>query len=796
MGEEGNSQTYLVSQPEKEQVEAQKFTQPEKQQKEAQKFTQQEKEQVEALQFTQAQLQYLEKQNWKPKRIKGYSEEQLGYMCEDPEFLQLFSRYFSNETMKELRIYGTKMEESLWWLTYVRLFLANLKDLKDGIAQILPNLSPCQSLEVVSCQGALLGPLSMEQYGRQRGDSRYRGTYPCDVLVKSVNSVENKYVRFILQEARKKIEKLLGVLEKNQKLTQFQEVSSSHREITELVELKKQKQYVDQLLKRKEIQEIEGKNIGYHLKQLAVKRVKQGSQKNKTAYLLLFAWYDRFRWNQGFSGQEQAKQLITSFIYEEDEFANFLFTLWNLYHIMKEFKQVFEKGQKGEKENSYQWKENPLTPAMTDFLYQLEDNEGNQIELYFKVGKNLYWNGEETHVHLMEWAVPDISIRYKRKNSKKWNISQIKVINEELERESQFEKPCLEMEGVFHLAQSFLEENTDVEYKNQGIILCRNDTKAISHRYLLPREKLFVYSLGIPSHREEEEEMKEKGLISFPHVVQETLDIQKATGMLQDLWQSFALLRVQTGASEEEIDSSVEEMTQEILKHMEQSGSERVKKGKEKAELFLKDHVFSEIWDKLEERTRTFLIMGEYLYQELEFDREGDFSPAILMYGKALEHQMNVSLVKPFRAYVKENPLTKEEKEWLNNKYDETAKKWNNAILRKKQVGLTIVQIGISIKEASYSKQGEFLWNWRDWCKTNRRLSEELWNNGQKFNDIGSNYRNKAAHPDTIFYGRAEKARNAFLGLEENQKLFHFLVGNNGVEDSNHTEEGGSSYGM
>ncbi len=53
-------------------------------------------------------------------------------------------------------------------------------------------------------------------------------------------------------------------------------------------------------------------------------------------------------------------------------------------------------------------------------------------------------------------------------------------------------------------------------------------------------------------------------------------------------------------------------------------------------------------WDSLDELSKEFLAMGEYLYSKLQADKPLDFSPAILQYCRSLEHELAQKTFIPF----------------------------------------------------------------------------------------------------------------------------------------------------
>lgn len=733
--------------------------------------------------FTPEQIAYLMEKDWTPKEIKGFSESQLQYMCSQEEFMQLFSQYFSNENMQELEIPGSMTEVSLWWMVYVRLLLANLKDFHHYIQETSQKLSLSSKMKVTQSVGNLSGQISVEHYCRQWGDPHFRGSYPCYTLEKTVNSPENIYFRYILEDITLKINKLIKILMEH------------HQHLSiEKEKLKEESAYLKKISKSRLISQIRLDTSGYTLEKTAITRMKNSSSPVKKAYLKLFTWYDIFRKNHGVDGHKNEKDLVHSLIYNEDQFADFLFKLWNLYSMMKEFRSNAHYTQIAQ---------NPLRPDMKTPLYQMRHQENNsEVSLYFMVGEGLYWEATEENNSDLLRNTPDISVRYLPEQGKHGNITQIKIINEEREKISDFHSDCYEVEGVFRLSTSFLDNNTDLKYKNQGIVIGRKDSDPLYQSYLLPLEKFFVYTTAIPTFGEE----FDHSLVKFPEIVQDTLDIQKAEGALQQVLWIVDQFKENNLLSEDPSQAEIDDFIRRFPSLDEIDST----LGIEATEVEVKKHFQS--WDKLHQDVRKFSVHGEYLYQFLLKSSEDghtsvDFTASTVSFYKALEKQWKVSLITPFREEFILPQFPENSKDFILNRYQEDEYSIGNFYYHflKKKLQLPLpekaspkVEIGEeTIKDQKTKKFKHYNNKWYEFIKNKTTTDVDFYNEATKridrnklsslqqlaleVNDtraplqILAAARNHSAHTSIISHDFAKNSRDVIFGMGEEPNYFDRL---------------------
>ncbi len=177
-------------------------------------------------------------------------------------------------------------------------------------------------------------------------------------------------------------------------------------------------------------------------------------------------------------------------------------------------------------------------------------------------------------------------------------------------------------------------------------------------------------------------------------------------------------------------------------------------------------------WESLEELTRRFIPLAEFLYSKLQKLDNPDYSPVIIELCRAIEYEF---LRKVFQKYTLDlinryntkNSLynflsTERSKSELKNKTDQFAKAITKAFNTKKPE-YTLEQMNTILsftKDASIVSISPLLQDFVTYLNNNTE-SNKLLNKTyiEKINDIVKDYRNPSAHPGFMSRQKAEKCK-------------------------------------
>ena len=183
----------------------------------------------------------------------------------------------------------------------------------------------------------------------------------------------------------------------------------------------------------------------------------------------------------------------------------------------------------------------------------------------------------------------------------------------------------------------------------------------------------------------------------------------------------------------------------------------------------LAESLYSE-WDSLDELTRKFIPLAEYLYSQLQKIDGADYAPVIIELCRALENEF---LLKVFKKYTidligrKRNKLDSflavdRSSKFLSDKTNEFVKAISKAS-NKHKVEYTLGQMNkilSMLSDNSILAESPLLRDFDDYLQykteAKRLLDPEYM---KKISDLVKDYRNPSAHPDLMNVQKANKCR-------------------------------------
>ena len=175
-------------------------------------------------------------------------------------------------------------------------------------------------------------------------------------------------------------------------------------------------------------------------------------------------------------------------------------------------------------------------------------------------------------------------------------------------------------------------------------------------------------------------------------------------------------------------------------------------------------------WDSLDDLTRKFIPLAEYLYSQLQKIDDADFSPVIIELCRAIENEF---LLKVFKKYTidlvgrQKNNLdrflsTDRSSKFLADKTNEFVKAISKAS-RTHKVEFTLGQMNkilSLLSDSAVLAESPLLKDFDGYLHFNTeaaRLLDPAYMD--KISDLVKNYRNPSAHPDMMSIQKANKCR-------------------------------------
>lgn len=569
-----------------------------------------------------------------------FDSSQIRHLYREVKFVKFLSDYFSSYEAVVASIQGdmtADMQDELWKI-YLRILLANINEVQISIEKIEKNISFSYDEVKEKVSSGIKGRLLINEYVQNKTMIRMPREYPCEIKEKSYYTPENEYLVFIIKMIAERLESFLEKATKDRIFTGNE---------TEYVLLKDTIMYFLALLHKQPYAKIfdtigksnsvfdEGKLILIH------NRLSKGKIRNANTYNRVFEWFEKYM-QHGFSFIDTEN--IDILVYN-DAFCNKLFELWNLYYIAETFQKSF---------GMQLLDKNAICPGLKDYVFKLQTMDNSIIEIYYQKGAGLYWDDE----HKPNWAyvesgnligIPDISIKYR---GEKENLTIIDLKNRVRER-GQNSEEIYKIIGYFSNFGDYLSAYFNNEYKNQAVLIFRNDETPFSEKLVSNSgERMLVISTGIA-------EGEVVSIRQFEEICRYILDVQGCTGTkAQAITSCNREVEDYHSRYEEAVKNGDDTLAENIIYDIEQRNHSIVKDMfsvgdlqdslEQKCDELQINH-FPHIWSDIDSDAIQTLAMAECLFSGLAPCVTADYAPVCLEYCRALEIQLNSSIFTPFK---------------------------------------------------------------------------------------------------------------------------------------------------
>ncbi|MBV1759461.1 MAG: hypothetical protein KMY55_16780 [Dethiosulfatibacter sp.] len=685
----------------------------------------------------------------------SFTEDQLKYIYSDEGFLLFLSSYFSTYNVKEITLNADIAHDinDEFWKIYIRILLANIKEVITAIEKVEKNISFSYEEKEVKISGGIKGRLVINEYVKNKSMIRMPKEYPCITKEKSYATVENEYLAYVVNDIVKRLQELINIII-NTNIVKGQE--------TEIKLLRADLDYFKSIIRKQPFKAMISPNLiretqnGFDLNKVKLiqTRFKKGKIRNAFAYKRVFNWYEHFK-NRGLTWIDSSN---LKYLVYDDSFCNKLFEVWNLYRLAEVFQNDFDM----EFVSS-----NLLVPGMKDYVYKLKSIDGSFIEIYYQKGSKLYWdtdikqnwhyktdNGSRELI-----GIPDISVKHVGDSE---NITIIDLKNR-VRRAGENSEEIYKMIGYFSNFSEYMSQAYNSAYKNQAILIFRNDFEQFEE-YLESEtgERILSISTGLV-------EESTLNSVQFHTICRYVLDVQGMTGTKSETISSCSKsisqykddleTALQSGDENEveNITHEIEKRNHSIITSMFSLGDLQDTLTIKKEELRI-NH-FPHIWDSISPKAVDALAMADSLFSGLSPSITGDYAPVCLEYCRAVEIQLNELIFIPFKESVDLEKLSKSN--------------WNYNKLTNDR-DLTLGEC-IFLLEKCRSKRFQTI----DLLK----YIEEHIHNHDALLDIGVNIlrwlnidvRRKAAHTTIMSYDELLDARQRVLGIGHLNILYQLL---------------------
>ncbi len=677
-----------------------------------------------------------------------FSKEQLAKIYNDQEFLRYISDYFTSYSHLKIDLeVGASEEERVDWKIYLKVVLANIRELFDTIRQLEKNVSFSYDENTIKSPGAIKGRLLVNEYVKNKTMVRIPKEYPCVVKEKAYSTPENEYATFIMASVIEKMQKLLDRVLKIKLITND---SSEKKELLECLD------FMNAVLKRQPFISILDRSFqrkyrnGYpqNEKSNVEIRLAKGKVRNSYAYRKLFSWYELYILNE-FSWA--SSQTIEALIYDE-QFSNKLFELWCLYKIRQSF--IIDFGL-------LETDKNPVFRGQKEYIYRLKNLDGSYIEIYYQKGAGLYWDDTyEQHWYYVDSndnkgliGIPDISIKYVGEKGN--NITLIDLKNRVRDAGNNSEE-IYKVIGYFSNFEGFLKNMYCPDYHNQGVLIFRNDVKPFERLIQNDSgEQILTLSAGVSNNKDVSDGQ-------FRRVCQFILDNHHMSGTkAESLLTCGRILKshLKNFAGDEE-ENEYYEMSAASHRLIEAMFTKpELKKELDRVKEELKEEHFPHIWDSFTEKMVDTLAMADALFDGVTDCEGADFAPICLEYCRAVEILLNEYIIRPFVSKQNVASLIS-----ANRNY--------------KQLGvnrdLTLGECMYLLNKcnASYYPTSEL----KTFVESRLKTPYFFWNKVlPQLENMNSNYRRKSAHTSIMNYDELKSIRQIVLGIG-NVNIFYSML--------------------
>ena len=684
-----------------------------------------------------------------------FTEQQLVFLYNEQKFLDFISDYFSSYNTSDVTLSGgmNKNDQEISWKIFIRILIANINTVLEAIEKVERNISFSYEEKKIKSSGGIKGRLLVDEYVKNKSMVRLPKEYPCVLKEKTFATPENEYVVYIVVDIASRLNELLAMLEN------IQAVKGNE---TELKLLKENLDYFISIprrypfstvmtpnFKRESHSNFSGDKIN-----LIRNRFAKGKIRNSFAYELVFKWYEKFI-KKDFTWLD--KDNIKMLIYDE-QFCNKLFEIWCLYKIIETFKNNF---------NMKEIDSNGLMPGLSQYVTKLRTLDGDYIEIYYQIGSGLYWNEE----HKQNWhytkgvrsgeliGVPDISVKYIGETE---NLTLIDLKNR-VRKGGDNSEEIYKVIGYFSNFKEYLNEKYNNKYKNQCVLIFRNDFKPFVEELESDTgERIMATSAGVC----------EDDLVcdnQFIDICRYILDMQgivgTKSGTISNCNKSIAEQRVNLQDAvmahdeglENDIIYQIESSNHSIVSSM--FATAELKEVLEKKKEDLRQNHFPHIWSAMNENVIETIAMADCLFSGLTECENADYAPVCLEYCRAIEIQLNELIFTPFKN--------------IHNVFSLAGRNWNYQKLevdRELTLGECIFMLRKCTATAYATSE---LYNF---IKSKVKQYRNLFDYGVDcLEDINVDIRRKAAHTALMSYCELVESRQRIMGIG-NMNLLYMLL--------------------
>lgn len=676
-----------------------------------------------------------------------FTESQLIFLYNDPEFINFISGYFSSygTSNTSLSVGESVEQEDINWKTYIRILLANINIITDALEKMEKSISFSYEEKRTVSTGGIKGRLLVDEYVKNKTMVRTPREYPCVVKEKSYATPENEYIYFILNSIIDRLIELLSRMD-NYSTGVESEIQLLHDYLDYFVSIQKKFPFNSFSTTR------ENRNtFSMDKLNLIYTRLSKGKIKNAYSYESIFGWYDKFI-NSGFVWIDEEN--ISMLIYDE-LFSNKLFEIWCLYKIISKFQSDFEMTMIDK---------NELKAGLTSYVCKLKTIDGDFIEIYYQKGKGLYWDDQ----HSPNWhyissfkdliGIPDISVKYIGDEE---NLTLVDLKNRVRNGGNNSEE-IYKVIGYFANFNSYLNSKYNQKYKNQAVLIFRNDRQAFREELESnTNESILALSVGA----EKSEELCEN---QFKEICRYILDMQGISGTksktisdcnknIEDHYSDLDNALQKNNDTVDDIMYQIENSNHAIISNMFSTGELKTVLEQKKQEL-QEDH-FPHIWEEISSDTIETLAMAECLFKGLTDCDGADYAPICLEYCRALEIQLNELIFIPFKKSHDVSTLAR-----LN---------WNYRNLENNR-DLTLGECIFILRKCRASAYAAT--ELYDFIEENIEYYDDFFDVGLDIlEDINVDVRRKAAHTTLMSYDELLDARQRIMGIG-NTNLFYILL--------------------
>lgn len=686
-------------------------------------------------------------------RNNFFEKDQLKFIYSNKEFLKFIDSYFSSYKMDsiDIQISHGEVDPIDNLKIYIRIILANINDLSDSLKRVEKNISSSFKDKKTVSTGSLRGRLLLGEYVKNKSIIRMPKEYPSIVKNRSLENSENEFIAITIYSVIDTLQDIIGKISKISKKVDVEELKLLNEQLDYFNSVLRQYPF-SQIIKFVPIREIYLKSND-DLVNDVLNRINKGKVKNSYAYLSILQWYEKFL-NKSLSwiDEENIKMLI----YDET-FRNKLFEFWCLFKIGDTFKNRFHMAQIGE---------NKLISGQENYIFKFKSLEGSDVEVYYQKGKGLYWDDD---IH-QDWryindekdnyliGIPDISVKVVNKTE---NITLIDIKNK-VRDQNQTSEEIYKIIGYFSNFKTYIQEKYDSSYKNQGVLVYRNDINVMRSELENSENRLLALSTGIF----ENIEMIDK---TFVDICKYALNIRGLDGTKSELItscneeineESEKIKRAIVSADDETVEDSLFNLVDSNHKKISAMFSNKNLKEalEENIELLRKNH-FPHIWQDMDIETRRVLGMAETLYSEIEDIQNVDYSPICIEYCKAIEKELNNVINTPFKKQHNVRSLILK-----NRNYDRL----------KNSRDLTLGECLFLLEACNFKKYPTT--ELKGFVEKNIVYHSIVLDVMiDKLKELNEDIRRKAAHTSFMTYRELIKTREIVLGIG-NENLFYALL--------------------